>query len=43
MSAEYKNADLNKLAEQAERDLNSDSAKKGHAGSLSGMASLPSL
>ncbi|KAK3214690.1 hypothetical protein GRF29_19g984010 [Pseudopithomyces chartarum] len=35
MSAEYKNTDLNKLAEQAERDLNSDSAKKGHAGSLS--------
>ncbi|KAF1972751.1 hypothetical protein BU23DRAFT_554928 [Bimuria novae-zelandiae CBS 107.79] len=33
--SEYKNADLNKIAEQAERDLNSDAAKKGHAESLS--------
>ena len=29
MSAEYKNADLNKLAEQAERDLNTYEAKTG--------------
>ena len=31
MSAEYKNVDLNKLAHDAERDLNTDAAKKGHA------------
>ncbi|EAT86805.1 hypothetical protein HBI56_131560 [Parastagonospora nodorum] len=30
MSAEYKNADLNKIAQDAERDLNTDAAKKGH-------------
>jgi hypothetical protein len=30
MSAEYKNVDLNKIAQDAERDLNSDAAKKGH-------------
>jgi hypothetical protein len=41
MSAEYKNADLNAISAQAERDLNSDSAKKGHAGSLSGITTLP--
>ncbi|KAK7183964.1 hypothetical protein DPSP01_012240 [Paraphaeosphaeria sporulosa] len=35
MSAEYKNADLNALSAQAERDLNSDGAKKGHGASLS--------
>jgi hypothetical protein len=33
MSAEYKNVDLNKLAQDAERDLNSNAAKKGHSGS----------
>jgi hypothetical protein len=30
MSAEYKNTDLNKLAKDAERDLNSEAAVKGH-------------
>lgn len=39
MSAEYKNADLNAISAQAERDLNSDAAKKGHGGSLSGTTS----
>lgn len=38
MSAEYKNTSLNKLAQDAERDLNSDAAKKGHAGSDSSMS-----
>ncbi|KAH8712119.1 hypothetical protein GQ44DRAFT_625726 [Phaeosphaeriaceae sp. PMI808] len=32
MSAEYKNTDINKLALDAERDLNSTSAKQGHDG-----------
>jgi hypothetical protein len=40
MSAEYKNADLNKIAKDAERDLNSDAAKKGH-GSDSGTITFP--
>jgi hypothetical protein len=39
MSAEYKNQDLNKIAQDAERDLNTDAAKKGHGGSDSSMFS----
>ncbi|KAF1829204.1 hypothetical protein BDW02DRAFT_574208 [Decorospora gaudefroyi] len=35
MSAEYKNTDINELAKQAERDLNSNSAKQGHSEGLS--------
>jgi hypothetical protein len=41
MSAEYKNADLNKIAQDAERDLNTDAAKKGH-GSNAGTLTHPS-
>jgi hypothetical protein len=33
MSADHKNTDLNQLAKDAERDLNSTAAKQGHAGS----------
>jgi hypothetical protein len=36
MSAEYKNTNVNKIAEQAERDLNSTSATHGHSVGLSG-------
>ncbi|KAH7082643.1 hypothetical protein BKA63DRAFT_501370 [Paraphoma chrysanthemicola] len=35
MSANFENTTPLKVAEQAERDLNSDAAKKGHAGSAS--------
>lgn len=38
MSREYEGQNLNKLAEQAERDLNSYDAKTGHQGaSISSM------
>ena len=33
MSANFENTTPIKVAEQAERDLNSDAAKKGHGGS----------
>ena len=36
MSAEYDGQDPLALAKQAERDLNSHTAKQGHGGSLSG-------
>ncbi|KAI8930821.1 hypothetical protein NX059_011844 [Plenodomus lindquistii] len=39
MSAEYKNTDPIKIAEQAEKDLNSTSAKQGHGGSDSSLES----
>lgn len=42
MSAEYKNANLNKIAQDAERDLNADAARKGH-GSDSGTPFYPSI
>lgn len=38
MSQEYAGQDPIKLAQQAERDLNSDSAKQGKTGSDSGMS-----
>lgn len=40
MSAEYKNVDLNKIAHDAERDLNTDAAKKGHAAGPTSTSSL---
>lgn len=40
MSAEYKNQDPIKIAEQAERDLNSTGAKQGFASSDSGMVTF---
>lgn len=43
MSAEYKNADLNKLAQDAERDLNTDAAKKGHGSDAGTLSPLPDL
>lgn len=33
MSAEYKDQDVRSIAQAAERDLNSHSAKHGHSGS----------
>ena len=38
MAAEYKNTDVNELAKQAEQDLNSHSAKHGHAEGDSSMS-----
>jgi len=42
MSAEYKGQDPIKLAQQAEKDLNSSAAKTGHGGSDSSMSLLAS-
>lgn len=40
MSANFENTTPLKVAEQAERDLNTDAAKKGHAGSDSSTSPL---
>jgi len=42
MSANFENTTPIKVAEQAERDLNSDAAKKGHGGSDSSKLSIAS-
>lgn len=36
MSDPYENQDLNEIAKQAERDLNSTAAKQGHGGARGG-------
>lgn len=43
MSAKYENTHLNKLAQDAERDLNSEAAKRGHTGSDSSTPSCHDL